>query len=115
MDVTSSKAIEDAVQRATDSFGRIDVVINNAAYSLLGDTEATTDQQARTLFETVFWGAATMSREAVRVMREVNPKTGSIGGIILYMSTPGDRVALPGGSYYFAASVVPGNNCRGQR
>lgn len=103
MDITSASAIKDAVRRAIDTFGRIDVFVNNAGYSLLGDTESTTDEQARALFETIFWGAANLTREALRVMREENPKTGNGGGVVVYMSAPGGRVALPGGSYYFAA------------
>jgi NAD(P)-dependent dehydrogenase (short-subunit alcohol dehydrogenase family) len=102
LDITSPDAIKDAVQRAIDTFRRIDVFVNNAGYSLLGDTESTTDAQARALFETLFWGAANLTREALRVMREENTKTGSSGGVVVYMSSPGGRVALPGGSYYFA-------------
>jgi len=103
LDVSSALAVKDAVQRTIDTFGRIDVLVNNAAYSLIGDTESTTDEQARKVWETLFWGAATLTREAVRVMREDNAKSGTRGGVVIYMSSPGDRVALPGGSYYFAA------------
>lgn len=102
LDVASPTAIKNAVQDAIKSFGRIDVLINNAGYSLLGDTEATTDEQARVVFETLFWGAANLTKEAVRVMREENSKSGTVGGVVIYMSSPGGRVALPGGSYYFA-------------
>jgi NAD(P)-dependent dehydrogenase (short-subunit alcohol dehydrogenase family) len=103
LDITSPDAIKDAVRRATDTFGRIDVFVNNAGYSLLGDTESTTDAQARALFETLFWGATNLTREALRVMREDNTKTGNGGGVVVYMSSPGGRVSLPGGSYYYAA------------
>jgi NAD(P)-dependent dehydrogenase (short-subunit alcohol dehydrogenase family) len=91
-----------AVAESIEKFSRIDVLINNVAYSLLGDTESTTDEQARHLFETNFWGAANLTREAVRVMREENPKTGQIGGVIVFMSSAGARVAFPGGTYYYA-------------
>jgi len=102
LDIVSASAIHEAVSRALEVFGRIDVVVNNAGYSLVGDTESTTDDQARRQFETNFWGAANLTREAVRVMREENPKTGQIGGVILYTSAASARVTFPGGSYYFA-------------
>ena len=103
MDVTSPTAIQAAVAKAVDKFGRIDALINNVAYSLLGDTESTTDSQARKLFETNFWGAANLMREVVRVMREENPNSGGqIGGAVVFMSSAGARVAFPGGAYYYA-------------
>lgn len=102
LDVTSPTAIKAAVARTVERFGRIDVLVNNVAYSLLGDTETTTDEGARQLFETNFWGAANLIREVVRVMREENPKTGQIGGVVGFMNSTGARVALPGGSYYYA-------------
>ena len=102
LDIVSPTAISDAVHSAIDTFSRIDVLINNAGYSLLGDTETTTDEQAKAVFETLFWGATNLTREAVRVMREENSKSGTVGGVVIYMSSAGGRVALPGGSYYFA-------------
>ncbi|KAK5049986.1 hypothetical protein LTR84_004105 [Exophiala bonariae] len=102
LDVTSPTAIRAAVAKTVDKFGRIDVLVNNVAYSLLGDTETTTDEEARLLFDTNFWGATSLIREVVRVMRQDNPKTGQIGGVIGFMSSTGARVAFPGGSYYYA-------------
>lgn len=106
MDVTSPSAIQAAVAKTVEKFGRIDVLINNVAYSLFGDTESTTDEQARKLFETNFWGAANLMRAVVRVMREENPKSGGqIGGVVVFMSAAGARVAIPGGAYYYATWV----------
>jgi NAD(P)-dependent dehydrogenase (short-subunit alcohol dehydrogenase family) len=102
LDIVSPSAIQEAVSRTLDVFGRIDIVINNVGYSLIGDTETTTDEQARLQFETNFWGATNLTREAVRVMREENPKTGQIGGVVIYTSAASARVAFPGGSYYYA-------------
>ena len=102
LDLTSSATIKSAVARAVEKFGRLDVVINNAGYTLMGDTESVTDEQARHQFETTFWGAAEITKEAVRVMREENPKTGQIGGVVIFMSAAGARVAFPGGAHYYA-------------
>jgi NAD(P)-dependent dehydrogenase (short-subunit alcohol dehydrogenase family) len=102
LDISSADAVKEATQKAVNTFGRIDVVINNAGVSVYGDTETTTDDQARKMFETNLWGAINLTREAVRIMREENPKTGQVGGVVFYMSSYSARVALPGGSYYVA-------------
>ncbi|KZT74526.1 NAD(P)-binding protein [Daedalea quercina L-15889] len=57
-------------------FGRIDVVFNNAGYALFGEAEGMPDKLARDAMEVDFWGAANVSREALRVFREVNAPMG---------------------------------------
>ncbi len=80
-DATSPSAIKTVFAAAIKKFGRIDVVVNNAGYGLLGDTEAAVDEDARKLLDMNFWGTVDVSKEAVRVMREVNAKDGGgIGG-----------------------------------
>ena len=69
---------------------------------MFGDFEAFSDEQARGQFETNFWGAVGLAREAVRAMREENPKTGQIGGVFCQTSAVSARVAFPGGAFYFA-------------
>lgn len=52
LDVTSPEAIDAAFTKAVERFGRVDVVVNNAGYTIMGDTEASTAQEARDLFDT---------------------------------------------------------------
>lgn len=102
LDISSSDSIKSAIAKTLTTFGRIDVLVNNAGYTLFGDFEAISNEQARQQFETNFWGAVDLTREAVRVMREENPKAGQIGGVFCHMSAVSGRVAFPGGAFYFA-------------
>jgi NAD(P)-dependent dehydrogenase (short-subunit alcohol dehydrogenase family) len=103
LDVTSESARTAALNAALERFGRIDVLCNNAGYGLYGDTEALNDGQMRDQLETNFWSALSLTREAVRIFREVNPKSGSIGGTVVQVSSIGGRVAFQGGALYHAS------------
>lgn len=103
LDVTSEEARTAALNAALEKFGRIDVLCNNAGYGLYGDTEALTEEQMRHQMETNFWGALSLTREAVRIFREVNPKSGKIGGVVAQVSSIGGRAAFPGGALYHAS------------
>ena len=66
LDVTNPTSISHAFSEAKRAFGRIDVVVSNAGFALFGEVEGTPDGTARAMFETNFWGAANVAREAVR-------------------------------------------------
>ena len=97
LDVTKPKEITDAFQKAIDAFGHIDVVFNNAGYSVFAEVEGTTDEAARALFNTNLFGAMDVSREAVRVFREVNKP---IGGRLLITSSMAGISPIPFAGYY---------------
>jgi NAD(P)-dependent dehydrogenase (short-subunit alcohol dehydrogenase family) len=50
LDVTDPDQAHDAVARALDAFGRIDVVVNNAGYGLFGALEELSDEDLRRQF-----------------------------------------------------------------
>ncbi|KAJ7487806.1 NAD-P-binding protein [Mycena latifolia] len=84
-DVTKPDDIISAFAAAIDKFGRVDVVFNNAGYGIIAEVEATPEDAARTMFDVNFWGAAAVSKEAVRVFRDVNP--GNSGGRLLNVTS----------------------------
>lgn len=100
LDVTSPAGISAVVATAVEKFGRIDVLINNASYGLMGDFESIPDADARKEFETNFWGPMNPTREVLRVFREVNPK-GS-GGTIVQVSSMGGFIGFLGNAFYHA-------------
>jgi NADP-dependent 3-hydroxy acid dehydrogenase YdfG len=100
LDVTSQEAIIETVSEAIAQFKRIDVFINNAGYGLMGDMENIPEADARHQLETNFWGPVHVTKEALRVFREVNPL--GQGGTVVQISSIGGRVTAPGHSFYHA-------------
>ncbi|MGD6751981.1 SDR family oxidoreductase [Streptomyces sp. BH105] len=69
LDITSPDAARAAVQAATDRFGRIDVLINNAATFQAGYFEEISDAQMRAQIETNLFGPMNVTRAVLPVMR----------------------------------------------
>ena len=69
LDVNSREQGFAAVEKATQQFGRIDVLINNAGYGLFGTIEETSEQEARDQFETNVFGLLWMTQAVLPVMR----------------------------------------------
>ncbi|CAL1712882.1 unnamed protein product [Somion occarium] len=99
LDVTHAQEIKDAFTGIQETFGRLDVVFNNAGYSTMGEVEATPEHVARTMFDTNFWGATNVSAEAVRFFREENRPAG--GRLIVNSSEVGVH-GLAGCGFYSA-------------
>jgi NAD(P)-dependent dehydrogenase (short-subunit alcohol dehydrogenase family) len=97
LDVTKSAEIESAVAAVLNKFGRIDVLINNAGYSVVGAVEETSETELRALFEPMFFGAVAMTRAVLPHMRE--RKSGSI----VQLTSVGGVVTAPGFGPYCAA------------
>ncbi|KZV68658.1 NAD(P)-binding protein [Peniophora sp. CONT] len=101
LDITNTAAITSAFDTVKDHFGRLDVVVNNAGYGLKGEMESTSEELARPLFETLFWGPVNITKHAIRFFREVNPE-GS-GGFVMQISSLAGYIAPPTFSFYAAA------------
>lgn len=70
LDVTNSEQVKAAIEQAIAKFGRIDVLVNNAGYGLIGALEEVSDEQIRRNFETNLFGAIYMMRAVLPVMRQ---------------------------------------------
>ncbi|KAF5348467.1 hypothetical protein D9756_009538 [Leucocoprinus leucothites] len=105
-DITSPSQINAAFTATHTRFGRIDVVLNNAGCAILGEIEGTPEDQARKMFDVNFWGMCNVSKEAVKVFREVNGTEstgGKIGGMLLNVSSGAGVVPNAGIGYYCAS------------
>ena len=70
LDVSDEAQVKEAIDQAVKKFGRIDVVLNNAGYSLLGNFEELGTQDIERQFATNFWGVLYVMRAALPVMRK---------------------------------------------
>jgi NAD(P)-dependent dehydrogenase (short-subunit alcohol dehydrogenase family) len=96
LDVTDPAGITAVVDEAWAALGRIDVVVSNAGYGLMGAAEELTDEQVVHQIATNLTGSIRLIRAALPHLRRQG------GGRILQLSSVGGQVAWPGGSLYHA-------------
>ncbi|MFD2700753.1 SDR family NAD(P)-dependent oxidoreductase [Paenibacillus shunpengii] len=97
LDVTDSQQVEHVVQQAHAHFGRLDVVLNNAGYTLVGTTEEADESDVRELFDTNYFGTLRVIQAALPLLR----LQGS--GHILGVSSAMGIVAAPLIGFYCAS------------
>jgi NAD(P)-dependent dehydrogenase (short-subunit alcohol dehydrogenase family) len=97
LDITNGEQVQSAVNGAMDRFGRIDVLVNNAGYALLGFFEEMSEKLIRHQIETNVFGTMKVTRAVLPLMR-----TQGSGLVIVFSSTSGIRSV--GGSSIYSAS-----------
>lgn len=103
LDVTDKAQVTAAVDQAAQTFGRIDVVVNNAGYGLFGAVEEITEQQLRDQFEVNVFGVLHVTQAVLPVMRAQG------SGHIVQISTVGGVVAFPNlGGYHASKWALEG-------
>ncbi|KAI0831587.1 NAD(P)-binding protein [Hypoxylon sp. FL0890] len=108
LDVTSPTSIVAAFEEACQRFRRVDVVVNNAGYNLMGDAESSPfgNADARRLLDTNFWGAVDVTKQALSVFRDINPASGQQGGVIVNVTSMGGFLGSPGNAFYHASKFA---------
>ena len=79
LDVTSTDQAKTAVTKAHEHFGRLDVVINNAGYTLVGTVEEASEEDVRALFDTNLLGSLRVIQAVLPLLRAQG--TGHIIGV----------------------------------
>jgi len=103
LDVTDRNQVVTAVRAAHETFGRLDVVINNAGYGLFGTVEEITEQQLRDQLETNLFGAFHVTQAVLPILREQG------SGHIIQISTIGGIAAFPTlGGYHASKWALEG-------
>jgi NAD(P)-dependent dehydrogenase (short-subunit alcohol dehydrogenase family) len=70
MDVNDDMSVTEAVGSVLGKAGKIDILINNAGYSLAGGLEETSVTEAQQLFETNFFGVLRVTQAVLPSMRQ---------------------------------------------
>ena len=102
LEVRHEAAAKAAVQLAVDSFGRLDVLVNNAGYGQIAPFEQMSGEDFQAVVDTCFYGVVYTTRAAVPVMRKQK------SGHIFQVSSVGGRLAVPGNTPYHAAKWAVG-------
>lgn len=103
MDILNEDQIAEAVKAAVAHFGRIDVLVNNAGYGLLGAVEESSAEEVRRLYETNVFGLLNVTRAILPYMRRQHS-----GHIINFSSLGGYRSAMGFGVYCSTKFAVEG-------
>lgn len=88
MDVSDHASVQAAIESVVSEQGRLDVLINNAGLGMAGPLESTTDQEARTIYDTNVFGVLNTCRIASRYLRASK-------GMIINITSIGGAFGLP--------------------
>jgi NAD(P)-dependent dehydrogenase (short-subunit alcohol dehydrogenase family) len=93
-DISVKNAIDKIVGAAAAENKRIDALVNNAGYGLVGAFEDLSLEEIKAQFETNFFGVIRVTQQVLPVMRKQNT-SGDGGGTIVNVSSVGGRMSVP--------------------
>jgi NAD(P)-dependent dehydrogenase (short-subunit alcohol dehydrogenase family) len=94
LDVTDQDSIAAAVDKVIATFGRIDVLLNNAGYGIFGALEETTDAETHAIYDTNVFGTMNVIRAVLPHLRERQ------SGRIVTIASMAGYATDPGGALY---------------
>jgi NAD(P)-dependent dehydrogenase (short-subunit alcohol dehydrogenase family) len=100
LDVTNETEAHQAAKLAVEAFGRIDVLLNNAGYGLLGAVEETGAEEVRAVFETNVFGLLNITRAVLPYLRQQG------SGHVVNMSSIGGYASHEGWGVYCATKFA---------
>ncbi|MGK5440546.1 SDR family oxidoreductase [Micromonospora sp. URMC 105] len=97
MDVRSDESVDAGVAAAVEQAGRLDGVVNNAAYAITGVGESVTSQQLQDVLDTNVVGPQRVTRAVLPQLRQRR------AGLLVFVSSGAGRLTLPGMGAYSAS------------
>jgi short-subunit dehydrogenase len=88
-DVTEDGGVERAIRRGLDAFGRLDVVVANAGFGVVGPVESLTLDDFRRQFETNVFGVLRTAHAALPALRATRGTLAIMGSVSGHVPTPG--------------------------
>lgn len=100
LDITNQEDINNLVTHLVENNINIDVLVNNAGFGQFGTIEETSDEKARSQFDTNVFGLAAMTRAVLPMMRK------NCTGRIVNISSAAGLTSMPGGGWYAASKFA---------
>lgn len=100
MDVNNADSVRRGVENILSREGQLDVVVNNAGFGIAGAVEDTSLAEARSQFETNFFGVMRVCRAVLPVMRQQRQ------GYIVNISSIGGIISIPFQALYCASKFA---------
>ena len=100
LDVTDKADIKASVEKAMETFGGIDVLVNNAGIGYFGAVEESEDDEVRRMFDINVFGLANMTKEVLPIMRKQR------SGHIVNIASIGGLVSFPAVGFYNATKYA---------
>ena len=89
LDVNDEKSVKDAFAKIIEDKQRVDVLMNNAGYDVMGPVEEISLVDFKSQFETNFFGLIRVTKEVLSILRSQNR------GTIVNISSIGGRIGFP--------------------
>ena len=100
VDLNNLDCIDESIQQTLATFGRIDVVVNNAGYGIMGTVEETTEQDIRNIFNVNVLATIDVVKSVLPVMRRQR------SGYIINVGSVAGFSGAPGWSVYSATKAA---------
>ena len=100
LDVRSDESVRACVEQVIAKAGRLDVLVNNAGYAMMGAAEETSVEEAKAQFETNFFGIVRMVNAVLPRMRAAS------AGKIINISSLAGNTAIPFSAFYSATKFA---------
>jgi short-subunit dehydrogenase len=100
LDVTDDKSVKEAINKIKNEQGRIDVLVNNAGYALVGPFEEISIKEFKEQFETNVFGVIRVTQTVLPIMRRQK------GGIIVNISSIAGKIGFPLTSAYVSSKFA---------
>ena len=100
LDVNDDESVKEAIHKITNEQKRIDVLVNNAGYALVGPVEELSIEEFKEQFETNVFGTIRVTQTVLPIMRRQK------NGIIINLSSIAGKTGFPLTSAYVSSKFA---------